>query len=66
VACDWKAAYAAGTGSPEATIVSLYRYIESEIKRLGIIDVTAVNSSVHSTATGNTKFVLEETEEEIW
>lgn len=36
--CDWKRAALQGTGKPQATVQSLYRYIESELRNLGLLD----------------------------
>lgn len=36
--CDWCQAAVEGSGTPQATIVSLYRFAESEMRRLGLFD----------------------------
>eukprot|EP01033_Poteriospumella_lacustris_P015579 gene15579-11150_t len=36
--CDWADAKRQGTGSPQATIVSLYKYIEQELQRLDLFN----------------------------
>ncbi len=36
--CDWKEVTMTGLGTPEATMISLYRYIESELQKLGLLD----------------------------
>jgi ankyrin repeat protein len=47
--CNWIEAIKEKTGTPQATIISLYKYIESEMNKLGIIitmnDVTAATTS---------------------
>ena len=36
--CDWDQARKDGTGTPQATVKSLYLYIESELRLLGLFD----------------------------
>jgi hypothetical protein len=38
--CDWPQTISKKQGTPQATIISLYRYIESELFRLGLLDPT--------------------------
>lgn len=40
VSCDWAAVKAAGEGSPQATIVSIYKYIEHEMTKLELFNHT--------------------------
>jgi ankyrin repeat protein len=38
LSCDWVQAVKKGTGSPQATVLSLYRYIEAELSKLGLLN----------------------------
>lgn len=38
--CNWAEAVQQGTGSPETTLISVYKYIESELQRLDLFSAT--------------------------
>ena len=44
--CDWRASINEGRGKPEITIISLYRYMEQEIKRLNLFEKNVLTITV--------------------